>query len=251
MIILTERLDKIISSQLNLSRKQARISIFKGEVSVDGKKITDPSAKVDPARCNIQLGNAKVNYNKYVYIMMNKPQGVLSASRDGKQQTAVDIIDEQHYRKGLYPAGRLDKDSTGLLLLTDDGDFCHKVISPKSKVYKTYYVELDKTPPANIEQLFLNGLEIGEDLICQPAYYFDAMPENDEHHTAGQIAARVKICEGKFHQVKRMFEALGVNVTYLKRESIGMLKLDRQLKPGQCRYLTEDEINNVLLSDDI
>lgn len=248
-MVLTERLDKIISSQLNLSRKQARISIFKGEVSVDGKKITDPSAKIDPAKCNIQFGDDKVNYNKYVYIMMNKPQGVLSASRDGKQQTAVDIIDEQHYRKGLYPAGRLDKDSTGLLLLTDDGDFCHKVISPKSKVYKTYYVELDKTPPANIQQLFLDGLEISENLICQPAYYFDAQPENDEHHIAGQIAARVKICEGKFHQVKRMFEALGVKVTYLKRESIGMLKLDKQLKSGQCRYLTEDEINSVFLSD--
>lgn len=232
-----ERLDKIISSQCSLSRKDARIAIFKGKVTINDKVVTDPSYKSDTDTDRISYDGQLVDYKKFVYIMMNKPSGVLSASRDNRDSTVIDLLDENLKKRNLFPAGRLDKDTVGLIILTDDGDFCHKIISPKKKVYKTYFAKLDRPLPPNASQSFEEGITLSDGTEYLPAECIKA-PE-------GENFARVKICEGKFHQVKKMFEAIGCNVVYLKREKIGNLLLDPNLKEGQYRFINNEEIISI------
>ena len=228
-----ERLDKIVSNNFGVTRKTARTDIKQGKVSVDGKIVTDFSAKI--------AENTPVSYNgqecgntKFTYIMMNKPKGVLTATRDDSRQTVVDLVPEDIKRKGLFPVGRLDKDTTGLLIITNDGDFAHRIVSPRHHVAKVYTVTLDGPVTKEAIDGFRNGVTLADGELCAPAILQKGEKEN---------IAIVTLREGKYHQIKRMFGVFSLGVNDLKRNSIGNLLLDPNLKEGECRVMTVDEIS--------
>lgn len=230
------RADKYISSQNLGSRKDVGKLIRAGRVTVDGQVITRPDFKLDPQNIRLCLDGKAVEYEKYVYIMMNKPEGVLSASRDRGARTVIDLVPPALMRRELFPAGRLDKDTTGLLILTNDGDMAHRMLSPKSEIYKQYEAQVDKPLTEADKQAFEKGIVSGENNFLPAKLWWQG--ENSS-------VARVLVCEGKFHQVKRMFSAVGKNVISLKRLSIGGLTLDPNLEKGQCRPLTFQELELV------
>lgn len=230
-----ERLDKFLALQGRLSRKEACERIRAGEVRVNGKAVLKKDYKLNPEADEVFLQGERLNYRKFVYLMMNKPSGVLSASRDSSAETVVELVPEKWKRRGLFPAGRLDKDTEGLLLLTDDGDFAHRMLSPKSGVYKLYEAVLDLPAEEADVSAFREGLCLSDGTRCLPAGLF-LPPEGEKNR------ARVLICEGKFHQVKKMFFARGKTVLHLKRLRIGKLRLDEALSPGECRELSEGEL---------
>lgn len=233
------RLDKIISSQLNISRSEARTHIRRGEVSVNGGAVRDPSLNFDPENSEIIFKGQALNYKKHLYIMLNKPKGVLSASTDKSRETVVDLVPEHLKRSGLFPVGRLDRDTTGLLIITDDGDYAHKIISPKSGIKKTYRVVLDgKLTPETAGQ-FKEGIVLADGAHCHPA----------ELKITGENSGLVIIDEGKYHQIKRMFGAVGLGVVELHRMKVGGLFLPDDLECGNCRELTPEEVNISLSSD--
>lgn len=226
-----ERLDKIISTQTGYSRKEIKQLARKGEIKVNSIICKASDMKINPDVDKITVCGEIIEYKQYVYYMMNKPKGVLSASNDKNAQTVVDILPESLKRKNLFPAGRLDKDTTGLLIITDDGDFAHRMLSPNKKVYKHYIATLDRPIPEGTKEQFENGIVFKDGTVCQKAF-FDKLSANK---------ALVKICEGKFHQVKKMFLACGCEVVELDRVQIGQLKLDSSLLEGQTRELSERE----------
>jgi 16S rRNA pseudouridine516 synthase len=171
---------------------------------------------------------------------MNKPSGVVSATEDNLDETVIDLIPDEYKRPGIFPAGRLDKDTVGLLIITDDGDFAHRLMSPKKKIYKKYYAELDKNPDENTVKAFENGIVFRDNTKCLPA----------KLELLGGCRAYVEICEGRFHQVKKMFAACEMTVKYLKRVKIGGLELDSNLNEGECRELSKDE-QTVIFSQQI
>ena len=231
-----QRLDKIISSQLNISRTEAKTDIRAGAVCVDGLIVRSPSFLLDTDNSEITYKGQAVNYKKYIYLVMNKPKGVLSASTDKNRQTVVDLVPPELRRTDLAPVGRLDKDTTGLLLITDDGQFAHKVISPKSDIKKLYDAELDgEVSPADIQK-FKDGIVLADGTACLPAML--KVTENRK--------ALVEIKEGKYHQIKRMFGVIGLGVVELKRLKIGGFALPNDLKEGECRELTEYELKSIL-----
>lgn len=229
-----ERLDKILASQGIGSRKEVGQMIRRGRVTVDGKPVCRPESKADPEENEISLDGKPVTVKKYLYIMMNKPAGVLSASRDNRAPTVLDLLPPELRRAGLFPAGRLDKDTTGLLIITDDGDMAHRMLSPKKHVYKLYEARLDT--PANEEdvQAFAAGIPL-KDFVCLPARLELPQEEN-------KSIVRVEVREGKFHQVKRMFAARGKNVIELRRLRMGKLWLDSNLQPGKVREMMQEEV---------
>lgn len=226
-----ERLDKVISTQTSYSRKDIKILAKRGEITVNGVITKSSDTKIDPDNDEVVVCGEVIAYKKYVYYMMNKPKGVLSASNDKDAQTVVDILPQELWRKTLFPAGRLDKDTTGLLIITDDGDFAHRMLSPNKKVYKHYIATLDDKILSGTKEKFENGIVFEDGTECQQAF-FEQLADNK---------ALVKICEGKFHQVKKMFAACGRTVVELERVQIGELKLDLDLPLGSARELTEDE----------
>ena len=230
-----ERLDKFLSSQGFGTRKEVGKQIRSGGVSVDGLPQRDPAAKVDSERQVVTVAGRPVQYQRYVYIMMNKPAGVLSATEDRRQKTVLDLLPEDLRRRGLFPAGRLDKDTTGFLLITDDGELAHRMLSPKKHVYKRYVAQLDlPVTPEDIEA-FANGVTWGEESYA-PARLW----------TEGDLStAFVEVREGRFHQVKRMFEAREKQVLALKRLKIGGLSLDETLQEGDCRPISQEEIQQI------
>lgn len=230
-----KRLDAIIAGQLNLSRSQAVQTIRGSHIQVDGRAVKDPSVKICPEISAIHVFGEPLVYDEYLYLMMNKPGGVLSAARDKKCKTVIDLIPQQLRRKGLFPAGRLDKDTEGLLILTDDGDFAHQMLSPKKEVYKTYIAEVDKLPVPDAVHLFLEGLTIDSGDVCASAT-LEILDNRDKP------TVKVMICEGMFHQVKRMLKAVGSEVTFLRRVQIGKLRLDEDLILGNCKKLKKSEI---------
>lgn len=229
-----ERIDKILSSQNIASRSEVKDMIRKKRVSVNGKIVLKPDEKFEPETAEIAVDGKVISFKKYVYIMMNKPSGVLSASNDRYAETVIDLLPKEMQRRGLFPAGRLDKDTEGFILITDDGELAHKMLSPKSHVYKLYQAVVDKVLTEEDVTAFQKG--IGEFLPAE-------MKIIDEH------TALVEICEGKFHQVKKMFNAVGANVTYLKRLRIGGLMLDETLAKGDFRELSENEISVLLCTN--
>ena len=231
-----QRLDKIIASQLNISRSDAKADIRRGFVGVDGELVRDPSRSFSPLECNITYKGQAVNFKEFIYLVLNKPKGVLSASTDKNRQTVVDLVPTELSRQNLSPVGRLDKDTTGLLLITDDGQFSHKVISPKSDIKKVYHVVLDGLIPKNACEEFAKGIVLADGTKCLPA----------KLEIKGENEALVEIREGKYHQIKRMFGVLGLGVNELKRLSIGGFKLPEDLKEGDCRELTEAELRSIL-----
>lgn len=227
----SERLDKIISTQTSYSRKDIKKLARSGDIFVNGTACRNSDIKIDPVNDEIIVCGEKIEYKRYVYYMMNKPKGVLSASNDKNAPTVIDLLPPELYRKNLFPAGRLDKDTTGLLIITDDGDFAHRMLSPNKKVYKHYIATLDKELSSNVKREFENGIVLSDGTVCQKAF-FEKIDSN---------VARVQICEGKFHQVKKMFLSCSYTVQELKRVQIGNLKLDEELEEGQTRELTENE----------
>lgn len=228
-----ERLDKILAAQNLGSRKDVHKLIRKKLVKVNGEICTDVSAKINGEQDTIEVNGQSITYKKHMYIMMNKPAGVLSAANDKKQKTVIDLVPEPLYRKDLFPAGRLDKDTKGLLIITNDGDFAHRMLSPKKKVYKLYRAELNGKLDDSVVQRFWQGIVFKDGTQCLPA----ELQIDCKNPNIGQV----KICEGKFHQVKKMFLACGLQVINLKRLCIGSLFLDNNLSDGMCRELTDLE----------
>ena len=262
------RLDKYLADMGIGTRSEIKKEIKAGHVTVDGVLIKDPGFnKVDSGSC-VEYNGTVVSYEEFVYYMLNKPAGVISASEDPREQTVVDLISERK-RKDLFPCGRLDRDTEGLLLITNDGVLTHRLLSPKHHVDKTYYARvLGEVTEADAE-LFREGLVLPDGLECMPADllivgqddydneedsddmpdefadgYEDADPHPDYSDTI-ETEVLITIREGKFHQVKRMFEAIGGKVIYLKRLTMGPLTLDENLAPGEYRRLTDAELDSL------
>ena len=227
------RLDKILSTQLNISRTDAKQMIKKGRVNVNGIPAKSGDVKVADADIVAVDGN-EISYSRFVYIMMNKPKGVISASEGKGEKTVVDLVPSDMQRRGLFPAGRLDKDTTGFVLLTDDGEFAHSILAPSRHIDKTYVVTLDKpvTPEAVAD--FRSGMELNGERLLQA----DA-----EIISEDATVCRVVLRQGLYHQIKRMFKKHGLTVLELKRVKMGNLPLDDSLLPGECRYLSQKELD--------
>ena len=230
-----ERLDKFISSQTPLSRKEAVKAIREKRVTVNGSVVSAADSKVDPSADAVTLDGESVSYREYVYYMLNKPAGVVSATEDRIERTVLDLLPPELRRDGIFPAGRLDKDTTGLLILTDDGDYAHRMLSPKKHVDKTYIAALDRAPDDALFVRFAEGITLADGTVCRPA---EAQMLDD-----GRV--QVTIREGKYHQVKRMFAAAGCHVEALERVRIGGLYLDPALAPGEVRVLSAEEAARV------
>lgn len=229
------RLDKLLSETTAYTRSQLKQIIKSGRVSVNGTAVTAPETKLDPTCALIELDGESVSYAKFHYFMLNKPAGILSATDDRKQKTVIELFPEE-MRRRLFPVGRLDKDTTGLLLVTDDGDFAHKVISPRSEIVKTYRaVTSEPVNDADIEA-FRQGIVLADGTKCLPAG-LETLPDG---------SCLVRVYEGKYHQVKRMLASRSKPVIELKRLSIGALELDEKLLPGEFRQLTENELCSVI-----
>ena len=230
----TMRLDKFLVEMKKGSRSEVKKLIKSGRVTVDGQTVREPEQKFDPERAQISLDGQTVSYASFEYFMLNKPQGVVSATEDRRFQTVVDLIDTAR-RKDLFPAGRLDIDTEGLLLITNDGQLAHQLLSPKKHVDKVYFARVEGILPSDVKEQFAKGLTLDGEVKTLPAR-LELLKE-------GPVSeVRLTIHEGKFHQVKRMFEAVGCRVIYLKRLSMGSLVLDETLAPGEYRRLTDDEL---------
>lgn len=230
-----ERLDKILASQGTLSRRDVKGIIKKGRVIINGKVVKDSAVKVDLNIDEVRIDGEIVTLKKHIYIMMNKPQGVISASDSENDETVVDLVPEELFRKGLFPAGRLDKDTTGFVLITDDGDFAHKILSPKNHIFKTYLARLEHQLSDDNIKMLENGITLADGTTLKEAKV--EIVEQSENPLV-----KIMICEGKYHQVKRMFAAAGNKVIALHRSKMGDLELDENLKPGECREITLDEL---------
>ncbi|MCI9111013.1 MAG: rRNA pseudouridine synthase [Eubacterium sp.] len=233
-----ERIDKIISKELNIGRNDAKSLIKSGKVFLNGSSVKSPSEKLDEEKDVLTVGGRVIHLRRFVYIMMNKPEGVIS-STDGRktsEKTVIDILPEDMKRKNLFPAGRLDKNTTGFVLITDDGEFAHRILSPRSHVPKTYIAKLDKPFNDEISDAFSNGITIGDD-ECLPA----VLEPVDGDYTL----ARVIIKQGMYHQIKRMFKKYSIEVIGLKRIKMGRLNLDESLAAGECRYIDEKELEMI------
>lgn len=233
-----ERLDKLIASQGLLSRNDVKNMIKRGEVSVNDIIVKDSSLKVS-YEDYIRIKGQPLLQTEFTYIMLNKPKGVVSASEDKRDKTVVDILPDELKRKNLFPAGRLDKDTTGFSLITDDGDFAHRILSPSRHVEKTYIAKVsDKINADNAGKAFENGIVLGDGTVLLSAQ-LELVEDSDNQ------VFKVIIKEGKYHQIKRMFASLGTNVIELKRIAIGGLALDSSLREGEARIITEDELKMI------
>ncbi|MCB2295356.1 rRNA pseudouridine synthase [Clostridium algoriphilum] len=232
-----ERIDKILSNLGHGTRKEVKALLKKGLVEIDGVIASDSATKVDPDKAVIKVSGEEINYRKYIYLIMNKPAGVVSATVDKHDETVIDLIDHEYHAFDPFPIGRLDKDTVGLLLITNDGELNHKLIAPKNHVNKVYYAEINKFVDAGNVNTFKKGVVIDDGYKCMPAI-LDII-NADENGSEVLIT----IQEGKFHQVKRMFESIDKKVVFLRRVSFGPLKLDEDLLEGQCRELSEQEIS--------
>ena len=227
------RLDKFLSHMGTDSRSEIKKQVRKGNVCVDGNIVKDPGVNVGEDAIVTYCGKS-ISYEKYQYYILNKPAGLLTATTDKRQPTVMDLFEGERCRD-LFPVGRLDKDTVGLLLITNDGALAHELLSPKKHVDKVYYAKIDGPVGENEIKAFSEGVKLSD---------FTALPAKLEidSSTPNESCVPVTVFEGKFHQVKRMFEALGRKVIYLKRESMGVLKLPYDLKEGEYKALSDDEI---------
>jgi 16S rRNA pseudouridine516 synthase len=235
------RLDRMLSGQGIGTRREVKKILSDGAVAVNGKRVTCPAMKIDTGEDEVCVHGEPLLYNEHVYIMMNKPSGVISASDDPHAQTVIDLLPEKLRRPGLFPAGRLDRDTEGFLLITDDGTFAHNILSPKKHVKKEYVAIIDSPMTKEQVENFENGLVIDGGFTCLPA----RVKMLDNVFSCGGVRVAVTIHEGKFHQIKRMFAALGHEVLYLKRTAMGGLQLDAALAPGNARELTSSEVDMI------
>lgn len=230
------RLDKYLADMNIGTRSELKTWIRKGRVKVNADICRSPEQKVSAADV-ICFDDKQINYVDYVYLMLHKPAGVVSATNDNVSRTVLDLVEDKQ-RKDLFPVGRLDKDTEGLLLLTNDGDLAHRLLSPKKHVDKVYYAKINGRVTEEDDKAFQEGVDIGEERMTLPAKL--KIISSDE---ISEIELTLQ--EGKFHQVKRMFEAVGKEVIYLKRISMGSLILDPSLAPGEYRSLTEEELEQL------
>lgn len=237
-----QRLDKAIASQGKLSRSDVHELIKKGFVRVNGNVCTKKDLKVDIDIDTVEINGKKLDFSRYIYIMLNKPKGVISASEDKRVSTVIDLIPDDMKRKNLFPAGRLDKDTTGLLIITNDGDYAHRMLSPKKHVDKVYHAVIEGRVGEKEILEFERGVSFEDGFKCLPAK-LNVIDDKDNQ------TCEVTIREGKFHQVKKMFLAVGCRVLELKRVKIGALKLDENLKSGECKILNQDEYNLVFIKE--
>lgn len=237
-----QRLDKVLSNFGFGSRTEIKSAVKNGVVLVDGKLVKDSGLYVDPVENVIEMNGIKLNYRKYIYLMMNKPKGVISATTDNKQKTVFDILPEKYKCFELFPAGRLDIDTEGLVLMTNDGQLSHEILSPKKHVPKQYYADVLGVVDEQDIEAFSQGVTLEDG--------YNTLPAKLEIIKSGEISEiLLTIVEGKFHQVKRMFEAVDKKVIYLKRLSMGKLRLDETLELGECKELGEADIQ--LLRDSV
>ena len=229
------RLDKYLAEMGAGTRKEIGKAVRAGRVTVNGQASKNAAMQVT-AEDDVRLDGALIAYETFVYYMLNKPAGVISATEDARERTVLDLISERQ-RKGLFPVGRLDRDTEGLLLITNDGGLAHRLLSPRHHVDKVYYARLDGPVGEAEKALFAQGLKVDETLTALPAELEILEPATE---------VRVTIREGKFHQVKRMFEAVGREVLYLKRLSMGPLALDESLPKGDYRRLTAEEESAIM-----
>ncbi len=232
-----ERLDKVLSNLGYGSRKEIKTIAKKGKVTVDGVVVKDSSVQIDPEKSKVEINGERIEYKKYVYLLMNKADGYISATFDKFDPTVVDLLEPEDAVFSPFPVGRLDKDTVGLLLLTNDGELNHRLISPKNHVDKVYYAHINKGVNEKDQRAFKRGITIDDGYKCLPGKLEIIKSEEEFSEVL------VTIHEGKFHQVKRMFEALGKKVTYLKRIKFGPIDLDEELEEGQYRELTNEEID--------
>lgn len=226
-----ERLDKLLAGTGRWSRKEVRELVRAGRVTVNGAAARKPEEKYPP-EADIRVDGEGVACGGMVYLMLHKPDGYISSTEDPRERTVLELLPEHLRRVGLFPAGRLDKDTEGLLLLTNDGALAHELLSPKKHVDKTYFVRVDGALDAQDAQAFHAGMTLGDGTVCQSAK-LELLARPDE--------ALVTLREGKYHQIKRMLAARGKPVVYLKRLTMGPLKLDETLEKGQWRELTPEE----------
>jgi len=231
-----QRLDKVVASTGKWSRREVKNLVRQGAVLVNGVPARSPEDKVDADIAQISVNGEKLTYREYTWIMLNKPAGYLSATEDGKGATVLDLLPQELQRQGLFPVGRLDKDTEGLLLLTNEGGLAHDLLSPRHHVDKVYYTRVAGRLAEEDCAAFESGMTLGDGLVCQPAKL--------EIITAGEESeAHVTLREGKFHQVKRMLAFLGKPVLYLERVRMGTLTLDSSLSRGEYRFLTDEEVS--------
>lgn len=231
------RLDKYLADMGKGTRSEVKKAISKGLVRVNGAVVKKPETKLDIEIDQVLYEGESVGYAQFEYYMLNKPAGVISATEDKRERTVVDLIEDKK-RKDLFPVGRLDRDTEGLLLISNDGELAHRLLSPAKHVDKVYYAKIDGVVTEADVEVFQKGIDIGEEKLTRPAKLRILQ--------SGEMSEiELTIREGKFHQVKRMFHAVGKEVVYLKRLQMGPLTLDETLKSGEYRKLTEQEITEL------
>ena len=235
-----ERIDKILSNLGYGTRKDLKKIVKNGMVQVNGITIKDSAMKVDPEKDKIVINGEEIFYREFIYLMMNKPAGVISATFDNKDETVIDLLEVEHQVFEPFPVGRLDKDTVGLLLLTNDGDLNHRLISPKWKVDKVYFAKIDQKVTEEDIEKFKHGITLDDGYRCKEAI-LEIQKASEE---GSEIVLTIQ--EGKFHQVKKMVESVGKKVTYLKRLQMKNLKLDTSLQIGKFRELSEDELVDLM-----
>ena len=233
------RLDKLLSNMGFGTRKEVKQLMKKGAVQVNAVAVKDAALHVDTVKDEVTVLGQKVVYKEFMYLMMNKPQGVLSATEDKRDQTVIDLLDEEYNIFEMFPVGRLDKDTEGFLLLTNDGKLAHNLLSPKKGVPKTYYAHIEGIVTEEDTKQFSEGVILDDGYETKPGQ-LRILKSTD----ISEI--ELTITEGKYHQVKRMFEAVGKQVVYLKRLSMGPLSLDESLALGSYRELTEEELQQLM-----
>ncbi|MBO7745563.1 rRNA pseudouridine synthase [Paenibacillus sp. MWE-103] len=238
------RLDKLLANMGFGTRSEVKRAVKQGRVTVDGKTAKDFGMTLDPEAADVKFDGEAVVYRETIYVMLNKPQGVVSATEDARDRTVIDLLDPDDRILEPFPVGRLDKDTEGLLLLTNDGKLAHELLSPRKHVPKTYEAVVRGDVDADDQAAFKRGVTLDDGYETMPA----ELTIGDKESRPDGIHSRIRLTirEGKFHQVKRMFEAVGKQVVYLKRVSMGPLRLDESLKLGDYRPLTEAELDELL-----
>lgn len=229
-----DRIDKIIGAQTEYSRSDIKKLILQKRVKLNGELVLKSDIKIDTNKDIITIDENIINVVKNVYLILNKPMGYISATEDKSMSTVLDLIDEKYKHRELFPAGRLDKDTTGLMIITDDGKFAHDILAPKKHIKKTYEVTIDIPTTEKMVKEFEKGVELN-DGICKTAIL----------EITGEYTALVTLTEGRYHQIKRMFGCFGAKVVKLNRIKMGNLNLPEDLKQGESRELTKDEINKI------
>ena len=229
-----ERIDKIISEQTYYTRKEIKKLISKGIVYVNGEQVKKPEIKYDETNISININGEEIEVKKHVYLLLNKPKEYVSATEDDSQNTVLDLLPEKYKNRNIFPAGRLDKDTTGLMLITDDGEFAHNILSPRKHVKKEYEVTLDIPVTEAMVKGFKEGVNLN-DGECKSAVL----------EITGEYTAKVTITEGRYHQIKRMFGCYGAKVIELNRICMGNLYLPKDLKLGEVKEATEEELQTI------